>query len=403
MSSKRDTTRPLRQRNRRATAVPPLAPGRRIDDHDCLVIRGSARRARAALVLEPRYWLAALAILFVLFTPYQTLVQTVITDDAVRKGIEADSYDMTWVTVAYGVGVIYGVFAGMSVSLRIGKRFTLVLAMLVFCVGNILCGAANGLVALAFGRFVEGFGKMLAMAVGRATLYKQFDRALLVAIGFYGVFAYSTRHVTPLVNAYLDVYLSWRWMYWAYVPIGFDRCGLGLAVHPSRSTAQAPARADRLAGRHSFRGLGRGGHLCLLLVPQVGRLVIERVRRHRAPRHWSFCVPGRLARIGLQPRRAPEADPPVASLRPLPDDARADAPEYGGRTDDRRHVLHRVARLPTNHGGLADGANLCGDGGDHLPHNLVPPPVAAAPLGDRRLRGGGGLRMVVIVDRQFHA
>jgi len=43
---------------------------------------------------------------------------------------------------------------------------------------------------------------------------------LLVAIGFYGIFAYSTRHITPLVNAYLDVYLSWRWMYWAYVQVG---------------------------------------------------------------------------------------------------------------------------------------------------------------------------------------
>ena len=52
----------------------------------------------------------------------------------------------------------------------------MVLAMLVFAVGNLLCGAATGLVALAFGRFVEGFGKMLAMAICRVTLYKQFDR-----------------------------------------------------------------------------------------------------------------------------------------------------------------------------------------------------------------------------------
>jgi MFS family permease len=170
--------------------------------------------------LGRRHWLAALAILFVLFAPYQTLVQTVITDDAVRKGIEADEYDMTWVTVAYGVGVIYGVFGGMSLSARIGKRYTLALAMVVFSIGNVLCGAATGLVSMAIARFVEGFGKMLAMAVGRVTLYKQFDHVLLVAIGFYGVFAYSTRHITPLVNAYLDVYLSWRWMYWAYVPVG---------------------------------------------------------------------------------------------------------------------------------------------------------------------------------------
>src|SRR5271165_1140335 len=113
------------------------------------------------LVLERRHWLAALAVLFVFFTPYQTLVQTVITDDAVRKGIEADSYDMTWVTVGYGVGVIYGVFVGLWLALRIGARYTIFLAMLVFSAGNVLCGAATGLVSLALARFVEGFGKML--------------------------------------------------------------------------------------------------------------------------------------------------------------------------------------------------------------------------------------------------
>jgi MFS family permease len=181
---------------------------------------GATAGAETPLKLGPRHWLAALAILFVLFAPYQTLVQTVITDDSVRLGIEADDYDMTWVTVGYGVGVLYGVFTGLWLSARIGGRDTLVLGLIIFSAGNVLCGAATGLVGLALARLVEGFGKMLAMIVGRATLYKQFDRALLVAIGFYGVFAYSTRYFTPLINAYLDVWLSWRWMYWAYVPVG---------------------------------------------------------------------------------------------------------------------------------------------------------------------------------------
>jgi MFS family permease len=169
--------------------------------------------------LERRHWLAALAMLFVLLTPYQTLVQTVITDDAVRKGIEADEYDMTWVTVAYGVGVLYGAFVSLWLSMRIGARNTIAIGLCGFALGNLLCGAASGLQTLALGRFVDGFGKMLAMAVGRATLYKQFDRMLLVAIGFYGVFAYATRNMTPLVMAELDVWLSWRWMYWVYVPV----------------------------------------------------------------------------------------------------------------------------------------------------------------------------------------
>ena len=46
--------------------------------------------------LERRHWLAALAVLVVFFAPYQTLVQTAITDDAVREGLNIDEYDMTW-------------------------------------------------------------------------------------------------------------------------------------------------------------------------------------------------------------------------------------------------------------------------------------------------------------------
>src|ERR1700739_1735000 len=90
----------------------------------------------APVRMERRHWLAALAMLFVIFTPYQTLVQTVTTDDAVRKGVEADDYDMTWVTVAYGVGVIYGLFTSLWLAFRIGSRYTIALGLLGFALGN---------------------------------------------------------------------------------------------------------------------------------------------------------------------------------------------------------------------------------------------------------------------------
>src|SRR5262252_1511579 len=111
------------------------------------------------LRLERRHWLAALAVLFVLFAPYQTLVQTVITDDAVRKGVDVDSYDMTWVQVGYAIGILYGAFTGLWLSARIGARYTIVLGLLGFALGNLLCGAAVGLQSLTLGRLVDGFGK----------------------------------------------------------------------------------------------------------------------------------------------------------------------------------------------------------------------------------------------------
>src|SRR5690349_7185153 len=75
------------------------------------------------LRLERRHWLAALAVLFVFFAPYQTLVQTVLTDDAVRKGLNIDDYDMTWQQVGYLVGLMYGLFTGPWLSARIGARY----------------------------------------------------------------------------------------------------------------------------------------------------------------------------------------------------------------------------------------------------------------------------------------
>jgi MFS family permease len=169
--------------------------------------------------LERRHWLAALAVLVVFFAPYQTLVQTVLTDDAVRKGLNIDDYDMVWQQVGYGVGILYGLFTGLWLSARIGARHTITLGLVGFALGNVLCGAAVGLESFVLGRFVDGFGKMMVMGLCRTTLYKQFDRLLLVAIGLYGICAYATRNTTPLVMAELDVGLSWRWMYWFYVPI----------------------------------------------------------------------------------------------------------------------------------------------------------------------------------------
>src|SRR5262249_33088652 len=126
--------------------------------------------------------------------------------------------DMTWGQVGYCVGLLYGAFTGLWLSARIGARYTIALDMLGFALGAFLTGAAVGLVSLVVGRCADGFGKMMVVALCRTTLYKQFDRFLLVGIGFYGIFAYATRNAPPLLMAEMDGHLSWRWMYWFHIP-----------------------------------------------------------------------------------------------------------------------------------------------------------------------------------------
>src|SRR4029077_11221451 len=87
-------------------------------------------------------WMAAVAIVPILATVYQTLVLTDITDDVIRKGIDADRYSMIWTTVTWGVAILYGVFAGIWAMPRFGARDTLRVGLVWFAIGNLLCGAA---------------------------------------------------------------------------------------------------------------------------------------------------------------------------------------------------------------------------------------------------------------------
>ena len=65
-------------------------------------------------------WLAAVAIVPILASVYQTLVLTDVTDDVIRTGIDGEHYAMIWTTVCWGVATVYGVFAGIWAMARFG-------------------------------------------------------------------------------------------------------------------------------------------------------------------------------------------------------------------------------------------------------------------------------------------
>src|SRR5438067_12689171 len=88
--------------------------------------------------------LAAVAVVPVLASVYQTLVLTDVTSDVIRRGVEGDSYQMIWTNVAWGVSVLYGLFGGIAWMARYGARSGLTSGLAVFALGNLLCGAADG-------------------------------------------------------------------------------------------------------------------------------------------------------------------------------------------------------------------------------------------------------------------
>jgi MFS family permease len=212
--------------------------------------RGS--HAPAAIAAPPQLavqpWMAAIAVVPILASVYQTLTLTDVTDDVIRTGIDGEHYSMIWTNVCWGAATIYGIFAGIWAMIRFGARDTLRFGLVWFALGNVLCGASVDVSTMAAAKLVEGIGKGMVIIVCRSVLYRQFDRMVIVAIAFYGVIAYATRPTTPFLTALVNDALSWRWIFWINVPLALLALPLVQRfLKPDRPPRPLPLRFDWMA------------------------------------------------------------------------------------------------------------------------------------------------------------
>ncbi|MFM8931760.1 MAG: MFS transporter, partial [Gemmataceae bacterium] len=170
--------------------------------------------------------LTLVAVLPILATVYQTLVLTDLADGNIRRGIESDPGDSTWLTAAWSLSTLYGVFGGLGLSRKFGPRNTLILGLMWFVAGNWLCGYADGFAGMMIARAVEGLGKGICIILLRSFLLSRFDSMLFAAVLCYGLFAYTTRGTSPLVAAWINEVAGWRWIYWANGPIALAAAGM---------------------------------------------------------------------------------------------------------------------------------------------------------------------------------
>lgn len=193
-------------------------------------------------------WLAALAVVPILATVYQTMVLTDVTGDVIRKGINGDRYSMLWTNVCWMITMLYGMFAGIWAMPRFGSRITIQVGLAFFALGNLLCGAVYDVPTMSAAKLVEGIGKGMVIVICRSLLYSHFDRMVIVAVGIYGVLAYDTRPSSPVVMALVYEALSWRWIFWVNVPLALLAFPLvHRFIKPDRPAQPVPLRVDWVA------------------------------------------------------------------------------------------------------------------------------------------------------------
>ncbi|MER5476431.1 DHA2 family efflux MFS transporter permease subunit [Streptomyces sp. NPDC002734] len=133
------------------------------------------------------------------------------------------------------VVVVYPVCVGLAVPLsawlgdRFGGRRTVLTAFAVFTVASGLCGVAGSLGELVLWRALQGFAAGILLPVTAALLYRTFSLSEQVKVSRYMIIPQQVAPaLAPMGAGWLVDNMTWRWVFYANLPIGIAVLVFGL-------------------------------------------------------------------------------------------------------------------------------------------------------------------------------
>ncbi|MBV8770644.1 MAG: MFS transporter [Hyphomicrobiales bacterium] len=152
----------------------------------------------------------------------------------------------SWVFAAFLLAqttttVIYGKLADIF-----GRKPSLILGILLFLVGSLLCGLAWSMTSLIVFRLLQGLGAGAIQPITSTVvgdLYKLEERGK--AQGFISSVWASSAIIGPLAGGIIVDNLSWAWIFWVNIPIGFIAI-TGLALFLKETVEHKTRRIDYL-------------------------------------------------------------------------------------------------------------------------------------------------------------
>jgi len=155
--------------------------------------------------------------------------------------------EIAWVSTGYVVANVIVLPISGWLSNWFGRRNYIALSILLFTFASFLCGNATSLEGLVLWRIVQGLGGGGLIATAQATLYEVFPRKDAgTAMAIFGLGIMVGPMLGPTLGGWITDTLSWPWIFYINLPLGFLATLLSLMLVPNSKFGKRAEQVDGL-------------------------------------------------------------------------------------------------------------------------------------------------------------